>query len=96
MYRRIVTALRRIRQDLGNLLDRSTFQRVCRQVGYRWRAGILHQSQCHPSWFSLQVLSGNTALEHIATLAKKAFTDSAYCQARARLPLASTKPSFAR
>ncbi len=36
----------------------------------------------------LQVLCGNTALEHIATLANKAFTDSAYRQARARLPLA--------
>ena len=87
MYRRIDTALRRIRQDLGNLLDRLTVQRVCRQVGHSWGAGILcPYATLH--WFLLQVLSGNTALEHIATLTKKAFTDSAYCQARARLPLA--------
>ncbi len=87
MHRRIDTALRRIRQDLGSLLDRSTVQRVCRQVGHSWRVGVLCPfATLH--WFLLQVLCGNTALEHIATLAKKAFTDSAYCQARARLPLA--------
>jgi len=87
MHRRIDFALRRIRQDLSNLLNRSTVQRICEQVGHSWRAGILcPYANLH--WFLLQVLSGNTALEHIATLAKKAFTDSAHCQARARLPLA--------
>ncbi len=87
MHRRIGSALRRIRQDLSNLLDRSTVQRICRQVGHSWRTGVL----CPYAtllWFLLQILCGNTALEPIATLVKKAFTDSAYCQARARLPLA--------
>jgi hypothetical protein len=87
MHRRIDTALRQIRQDLSNLLDRSAVERICEQLGHSWRDGILcPYATLH--WFLLQVLSGNTALEHIATLAKKAFTDSAYCQARARLPLA--------
>ncbi len=87
MHRRIDTALRRIRQDLSNILGRPTVERICQQIGHRWRAGILCPfATLH--WFLLQVLSGNTALEHIATLAKKAFTDSAYCQARSRLPLA--------
>jgi hypothetical protein len=87
MHRRIDTALRRIRQDLSTLLDRSAVERTCRQLGHTWRDGILcPYATLH--WFLLQVLSGNTALEHVATLAKKAFTDSAYCQARARLPLA--------
>lgn len=87
MHRRIDTALRRIRQDLGNHLDRSAVERICQQLGHTWRQGVLSpHATLH--WFLLQVLSGNTALEHIATLAKKAFTDSAYCQARARLPLA--------
>ncbi len=49
MYRWIDTALRRIRQDLSNLLDRSTIQRICWQVGHSWRAGVLYQSLCHPS-----------------------------------------------
>ena len=43
-------------------------------------AAIIH-------WFIVQVLHGNTALEHISLLSNRAFTDSAYCQARANLPL---------
>ena len=43
-------------------------------------AAIIH-------WFIIQVLHGNTALEHISLLAGRAFTGSAYCLARANLPL---------
>ena len=35
----------------------------------------------------LQVLHGNTAVDHLRRCSGLAFTDSAYCQARARLPL---------
>jgi Transposase DDE domain len=38
-------------------------------------------------WFMIQVLHGNTALTDISLKAGRAFTDSAYCQARAKLPL---------
>ena len=38
-------------------------------------------------WFIIQVLHGNTALQHVSLLAGRAFTGSAYCQARANLPL---------
>ena len=38
--------------------------------------------------FVLQVLHGNTACAHLPHLAGIAFTDSAYCEARSRLPLA--------
>ncbi len=34
------------------------------------------------------MLHGNTALTHLTLKARRAFTESAYCQARARLPLA--------
>jgi hypothetical protein len=86
MHRRIDNALHRIRQDLGQFLDRSVIERICRQLGHTWRQGVLcPYATLH--WFLLQVLYGNTALEHVATLAKKTFTDSAYCQARARIPL---------
>ena len=44
-------------------------------------AAIIH-------WFLIQVLHGNTALTHVSLLAGRAFTASAFCQARARLPLA--------
>lgn len=86
MHRRIDTTLRKLRQDPCQYLERSVVERTCRDAGHRWRNGVLNPfATIH--WFLLQVLSGNTALEHVATLAKKAFTDSAYCQARARLPL---------
>ena len=43
--------------------------------------------------FLLQVLHGNTAWPHSPTSAGRAFTASAYCQARARLPLAVFRAS---
>jgi hypothetical protein len=44
-------------------------------------AAIIH-------WFLIQILHGNTALTHVSLLAGRAFSGSAFCQARARLPLA--------
>jgi hypothetical protein len=44
-------------------------------------AAIIHGSL-------IQVLHGNTALTHVSLLAGRAFSASAFCQARARLPLA--------
>ena len=44
-------------------------------------AAIIH-------WFLIQVLHGNTALTHVSLMAGRAFTASAFCQARSRLPLA--------
>src|SRR4051794_40321176 len=87
MHRPIHNALRALRQDLPSHLDESTINAACHQVGHTWRdclltpVAILH-------WFLIQVLHGNTALQHISLLADRQFTDSAYCQARLRLPLA--------
>jgi hypothetical protein len=87
MHRRIDTTLRRLRQDPGSYLDRPVVERACRAAGHVWRAGVLNPfATLH--WFLLQVLHGNTAVVHVATLAKKTFSDAAYCLARARLPVA--------
>jgi Transposase DDE domain len=86
MHQRIVTTVRQLRQDLARHLDKKAIDDACRQAGHRWRdrhltpAAIIH-------WFIIQVLHGNTALEHISLLASRAFTGSAYCLARANLPL---------
>jgi hypothetical protein len=37
--------------------------------------------------FLLQVLHGNTACQHVVQFGGRTFSDSAYCQARKRLPL---------
>jgi hypothetical protein len=87
MHRRIDTALRQIRQDLDLHLDKSVITDACKQVGHVWRECLLTPfAIIH--WFLLQVLNGNTALTHVSLLAGRAFTAEAFCQARARLPLA--------
>jgi Transposase DDE domain len=87
MHRRIDTALRKVRQDLDGRLDESTVHRLCKETGHLWRQCILTPfATVH--WFLLQVLHGNTALQHVSLMANRGFTDAAYCMARARLPLA--------
>jgi len=86
MHQRIVTTVRQLRQDLARHLDEKAIHDACRQAGHRWRdclltpAAIIH-------WFIIQVLHGNTALEHISLLADRTFTGAAYCLARSNLPL---------
>jgi len=86
MHHRILSILRRFKQDPGRELDRSAIVDACRQVGHAWRASVLDPvATIH--LFLLQVLHGNTAVNHLPHLSGLSFTDSAYCQARARLPL---------
>jgi hypothetical protein len=86
MHQRIVTTVAQLRQDLARHLDEKAVHDACRQAGHRWRTRLLTPGAII-HWFIIQVLHGNTALEHISLLAKRTFTDSAYCQARANLPL---------
>jgi Transposase DDE domain len=87
MHHRIDTILTALRQDIGRHLDADSICSACRSIGHTWRkcqldpVAIVH-------WFVIQILHCNTALAHIALLGDRRFTDSAYCQARARLPLA--------
>ncbi len=81
----ILPALRQVREDLVEILDRQHVDQVCRDLGYRWR-----DRQLDP-WttlhlFILQVLNNNTAMTHLPHLSGERFTASAYCQARRRLP----------
>ncbi len=82
----ILPALRQVREDLVKLLDRSTVERLCGQLGHRWRDRRLDPyTTLH--LFILQVLHQNTAMMHLPHLSGERFTASAYCQARKRLPL---------
>jgi hypothetical protein len=56
-------------------------------VDYSWRRRILDPATTI-YLFLLQVLHGNTACTHVVHFGGWSFTDSAYCQARKRLPLA--------
>jgi Transposase DDE domain len=88
MRRRIDTALDRLKQDLRPPFEESAVADICREAGHRWRRDALLTPFTTLLWFITQVLHGNTALTHITLKARRAFTESAYCQARSRLPLA--------
>lgn len=82
----ILPALRQVREDLVKTLDRPAIERLCREIGHRWRSGPLDPfNTLH--LFILQVLNQNTAMTHLPHLSGERFTASAYCQARQRLPL---------
>jgi Transposase DDE domain len=83
----LADALRQVRDDLATLLEPEPLRQLCRDCGHRWRERILGPvTTIH--LFVLQVLHGNTACAHLPHLSGMAFTDSAYCEARSRLPLA--------
>src|SRR5688572_14219174 len=84
---RIIPILGRLRQDIAASLAPETIEEACRQADHSWRRRILDPATTI-YLFLLQVLHGNTACQHVVHFGGWAFTDSAYCQARKRLPLA--------
>ncbi len=87
MHHRIDTILKRLRQDVAQRLDPESIRSACREAGHAWRRCILNPVAI-VHWFVIQVLHGNTSLEHVARLGGGRFTGVAYCLARALLPLA--------
>jgi hypothetical protein len=88
MHRRISTVLHALRQDLAARLGDDVILAACRAAGHTWCDSALLSPAAIIHWFLIQVLHGNTALTHVSLLADRAFSASAFCQARARLPLA--------
>jgi len=83
----ILPALRQVREDLAELLERAAVEEACRGLDHRWRDGKLDPFSTF-QLFITQVLHRNTAMTHLPHLSGESFTASAYCQARQRLPLA--------
>jgi hypothetical protein len=83
---RIVPILERLRQDHSALLRPDAIEVACRQEGYSWRKRLL-DPVVTIYLFLLQILHGNTACQHVVQFGCRTFSDSAYCQARKRLPL---------
>ncbi len=87
MHYRIVSILRRLQKGPAEQLDRPEILDTCRQVNHTWRQCLLNPvTLVH--LFLTQILHGNTAINHLVRISGLPFTDSAYCQARSRLPLA--------
>src|ERR1700686_1916914 len=81
----IPQALARIKGQLTRSVPESLIRRACRDAGHAWRDRTLGPVT---TTFLLrrQVLHGNPAVGGLRRLSGLDFTDSAYCQARARLP----------
>lgn len=83
----IVEAIARIKRNVAECLTAASIVQACHDQQHCWRERELGPAQT--VWaFLLQVLHGNTACEHVVRLAQLSCTASAYCAARARLPLA--------
>lgn len=76
-----------VKDDLRTLLKPSAILEQCRVVGHRWRASPLNPATL-VHLFVLQILHGNLACSALRHHSDQAFSVSAYCQARRRLPLA--------
>ena len=83
----ITNVVKQFKNDWTSLLEPAAIRSACRAVGYRWRERLL-DPVVTLQLFLVQILHGNTACTHLRHLTKLAVTASAYCQARAKLPLA--------
>ena len=83
----IAGAVARIKDDLAVALDPAAVERVCRELGHDWRERELDPATT-VALFVQQVLHGNCPCSEVRHIAGRPFTASAYCQARARVPLA--------
>jgi hypothetical protein len=82
----ITDLVKRFKQEWTRELEPEMIERACREAGHAWTERTLGPVMTLQLFF-LQILHGNTAMAHLPRLARMAFTASAYCQARARLPL---------
>jgi hypothetical protein len=83
----IVQAVAAIKRNVAHCLTDKAIEQACRAENYQWRQRELGPVQTVHA-FITQVLHGNTACSHTVRLAGLNCSAEAYCQARARLPLA--------
>ena len=82
----IAAALARIKQDPLAAVTPGAVLELCREVNYDWRDRQLDPAVTL-ALFVQQIVHGNTPCSEVRHLAAESFSASAWCQARARLPL---------
>ena len=88
MYSHLNAALERIKKNVAVALSAPAIEQACHDTEHVWRERELGPAQT--IWaFLLQVLHGNTACKHVLRLAQLTCSDTAYGEARARIPLAT-------
>jgi hypothetical protein len=83
----------RIKDDPSALFDAEVVERLCREAGHVWRERALPPLATLEA-FALQIAHANTAVAHVVRLLGSGFSESAYCQARQRLPLGVVRGVF--
>ena len=87
LHHRLVSILRRIRQDVATLLDKEAINAACREENYSWKNRLFNPAKT-VHLFNLQILNHNTPLSNLPHKSGESFTGSAcFCKACQRLPL---------
>lgn len=82
----IADVLRQFKQNWTEEFSPDAIDCACRDSGMRWRRSALNPVVVIQVFF-VQILHGNTAIEHLSHLTGLSFTAAAYCQARMRIEL---------
>jgi hypothetical protein len=82
----IARAVKRFKDEFDGRWDHRMVVEACQRGGYEWRDRVLTPVVTF-RLFILQILHGNVACRTLGHLSGLVFTASAYCQARARLPV---------
>ena len=82
------TSVAELKASVHETLDPDEIQRACLEAGHAWRHRVF--DPVTTIWlFTLQLIHSNTACTHVVRLLPGVKgTDSGYCQARSRIPLA--------
>ncbi len=86
--RSIMDILGHFKQNWTKELSTTAITQACRDACMTWNESTLNPIVTIQIFF-LQVLHGNTAIEHLSHLAGMSFTAAAYCNARMRVKLES-------
>ena len=84
--RSITDVIAHFKQNWTAELSATAIAQACREAGMTWRETTLNPVVTIQIFF-LQVLHGNTAIEHLSHLTEMSFTAAAYCKSRMRLKL---------
>jgi hypothetical protein len=82
----IARNVQQIKGDLGSIIAPSLIVKLCQAAEHAWRDRTLGPVETIYLFIS-QILRGNTSCAHVRQLGNFAFTRSAYCEARKRLPV---------
>jgi len=84
--RSITDVIQHFKQNWIEEISADAITQACREAGMTWRETTLNPV-ITLQIFLVQILHGNTAIEHLPHLTDLSFTAAAYCKARMRVPL---------